>query len=210
MSRVAGCLPTDGPLWVCVRGTWLSVCCRIALMRQQTQHRGGIGTYGSRRVPGSWHVRVQQSWQKLLTPLRSQGNSFLWLFIAFYCCATNDLAFREQSPDDLTLKNPCQKRLWWLLIKNLEVNTKFKFKYLYGICVCAGVCACVCVCVSEEKISSHFKLRHLQRRGLMEKKTLPSFLSSKNTEQKRGEKNMEDDWWEWVASVKQKGRILAK
>lgn len=154
MSRVAGCLPTDGPLWVCVRGTWLSVCCHIALMRQQTQHRGGIGTYGSRRVPGSWHVRVQQSWQKLLTPLRSQGNSFLWLFIAFYCCATNDLAFREQSPDDLTLKNPCRKRLWWLLIKKLEVNAKVKFKYLYGICVCAGVCACVCVCVRGKDIQS--------------------------------------------------------
>lgn len=55
------------------------------------------------------------------------------------------------------------------------------------------VCVRVYVCVSEEKISSHFKLRHLQRRGLMEKKTLPPFLSSKNTEQKRGEKNMEDD-----------------
>lgn len=154
MSRVAGCLPTDGPLWVCARGTWLSVCCHIALMRQQTQHRGGIGTYGSRRVPGSWHVRVQQSWQKLLTPLRSQGNSFLWLFIAFYCCATNDLAFREQSPDDLTLKNPCRKRLWWLLIKKLEVNAKVKFKYLYSICVCAGVCACVCVCVRGKDIQS--------------------------------------------------------
>lgn len=55
------------------------------------------------------------------------------------------------------------------------------------------MCRCVCMCVSEEKISSHFKLRHLQRRGLVEKKTLPPFLSSKHTEQKRGEKNMEGD-----------------
>lgn len=59
MSRVTAYLLTDGPLWACARGTGLLVRCHGAVKRQQTQHRGGTGTYGSRRVPGSWHVRVQ-------------------------------------------------------------------------------------------------------------------------------------------------------